>query len=132
MRKPTSGSLRSPLGRVLGLGSAKAGAEHWWLQRLTAVALVPLMLWFVASLIGHLGSDYVTAVLWLKSPVPAIALILVILAGFAHMALGLQVVIEDYIHHEGVKIAALIAARLASWALAAAGLFAVLRVAFGG
>ena len=66
--------LRSPLGRALGLGSAKEGVEHWWAQRMTAVALVPLALWFVAALIGHVGADYAAAVAWLKSPIPATAM----------------------------------------------------------
>src|SRR5689334_16580355 len=123
--------LRSPLGRALGLGSAKEGAEHWWLQRLTAVALVPLALWFVAALVAHLGVDRGAAVAWLRSPLTAVAMILLVVATFTHMALGLQVVIEDYVHHEATKIASLVLVRLACWALGAAALFAVLRVAFG-
>jgi succinate dehydrogenase / fumarate reductase membrane anchor subunit len=123
--------LRSPLGRALGLGSAKEGVEHWWVQRVTAVALVPLTLWFVAGLVAHLGADHAAAVVWLGSPVTAIAMILLVVATFVHMALGLQVVIEDYVHHEAAKIATLVLVRLACWALGAAALFAVLRVAFG-
>ena len=123
--------LRSPLGRALGLGSAKAGVEHWWVQRVTAVALVPLVLWFVAALVGHLGADHATAVAWLRSPLAAVAMILLVVATFVHMALGVQVVIEDYVHHEATRVASLILVRLACWALGAAALFAVLRVAFG-
>ncbi len=123
--------LRSPLGRAVGLGSAKEGVEHWWTQRMTAVALVPLALWFVAALVGHLGADYAAAIAWLRSPIPATAMALLVIASFAHMALGVQVVIEDYVHHEGVKIASLVALRLACWALAAAALVAVLRIALG-
>jgi succinate dehydrogenase / fumarate reductase, membrane anchor subunit len=123
--------LRSPLGRALGLGSAKEGVEHWWMQRVTAVALVPLTLWFVAALIAHLGADYTAAVAWLRSPLTAIAMILLAVAVFVHMGLGLQVVIEDYVQHEAAKIASLVVLRLACWALGAAALFAVLRVAFG-
>ena len=123
--------LRSPLGRALGLGSAKAGVEHWWVQRVTAVALVPLVLWFVAALVGHLGADHAAAVAWLRSPLTAVAMILVVVATFVHMALGVQVVIEDYVHHEATKVASLVLVRLACWALGAAALFAVLRVAFG-
>ena len=122
--------LRSPLGRALGLGSAKEGVEHWWLQRVTAVALVPLVLWFVAALVRHLGADHAAAVAWLRSPLSAVAMILLVLATFVHMALGLQVVIEDYVHHEATKLASLILVRLACWALGAAALFAVLRIAF--
>ena len=123
--------LRSPLGRALGLGSAKEGVEHWWMQRVTAVALVPLALWFVAALVAHLGADQVAAIAWLRSPLTAVAMILLVVATFTHMALGLQVVIEDYVHHEATKIASLVLVRLACWALGAAALFAVLRVAFG-
>jgi len=125
------GRLRSPLGRAIGLGSAKEGVEHWWSQRITAVALVPLSLWFVASLIGHLGADYAVAIAWLRSPIPATAMALIVIAVFTHMALGVQVVIEDYVHHEGVKIASLVALKLACWALGAAALIAVLRIALG-
>lgn len=123
--------LRSPLGRALGLGSAKEGVEPWWLQRVTAVALVPLTLWFVAALVGHLGAEHAAAVAWLRSPLTAVAMILLVVATFVHMALGVQVVIEDYVHHEAAKIASLVLVRLACWALGAAALFAVLRVAFG-
>jgi succinate dehydrogenase / fumarate reductase membrane anchor subunit len=123
--------LRSPLGRALGLGSAKEGVEHWWLQRVTAVALLPLSLWFVAALLAHLGADYQTAAAWLRSPLAAVAMILLVIATFVHMALGVQVVIEDYVHHESAKVASLLLLRLACWALGAAALFAVLRVAFG-
>ena len=123
--------LRSPLGRALGLGSAKEGVEHWWAQRVTAVALVPLVLWFVAALVGHLGADHAAALAWLRSPLAAVAMILLVVATFVHMALGVQVVIEDYVHHEATKVASLVLTRLACWALGAASLFAVLRVAFG-
>jgi len=123
--------LRSPLGRALGLGSAKEGVEHWWVQRVTAVALIVLALWFVAALVHHLGADHAAAVAWLRSPLTAVAMILLIVATFVHMALGVQVVIEDYVHHEATKVASLLLVRLACWALGAAALFAVLRVAFG-
>jgi succinate dehydrogenase / fumarate reductase, membrane anchor subunit len=123
--------LRTPLGNALGLGSAKEGVQHWWLQRVTAVALVPLTLWFVAALVAHLGADHASAVVWLGAPLTAIAMILLVVATFVHTALGLQVVIEDYVHHEATKIASLVLVRLACWALGAAALFAVLRVAFG-
>lgn len=98
---------------------------------MTAVALVPLSLWFVAALIAHLGADYASMVAWLRSPLAAVAMILLVIASFLHMALGLQVVIEDYVHHEATKVASLVLVKLACWALGAAALFAVLRVAFG-
>lgn len=124
--------MRSPLGRALGLGSAKEGVEHWWRQRLTAVALVPLALWFVASVIALMGADYATFTHWLASPLVAILMILAVGATFYHAVLGVQVVVEDYVHIEWVKIAALVFLKLAGFSLAVAGIFAVLKVAFGG
>jgi succinate dehydrogenase / fumarate reductase, membrane anchor subunit len=125
-------SLRTPLGRAIGLGSAKEGVAHWWAQRLTAVALVPLLVWFVAALIAHIGADRAAALRWLGAPLPAIVMLLLLIAGFYHMALGVQVVIEDYIHTEWLKLTALVLNRFAAMALAIAGIFAVLRIAFGG
>ena len=123
--------MRSPLGRAMGLGSAKEGAEHWWMARVSAVALIPLTLWFVASIIAHTGSDYVTFIVWLRMPLVSILMVLLLIALFYHTALGLQVVIEDYIHSEA-KFGALIAVRLGCVALAVAGILATMRVAFGG
>lgn len=124
--------LRSPLGRVMGLGSAKEGVAHWWMQRVTAVALVPLVLWFVSDLIGMTGADHADAVAWLHSPFPAIATVLMLIALFYHMALGVQVVIEDYVHAEWLKVSALLLNKFIAFMLAAAGIFAVLRIAFVG
>jgi succinate dehydrogenase / fumarate reductase, membrane anchor subunit len=125
-------SLRTPLGRVIGRGSAKEGVEHWWRQRLTAVALVPLALWFVATLLVHLGGDYSQAAQWIGAPVPAILMVLLIGTTFYHAALGMQVVIEDYVHTEWVKLAMLVVLRFGCLVLAVAGIFAVLRLAFRG
>ena len=124
--------MRSPLGRVMGLGSAKEGVEHWWMQRLTSIALVPLALWFVASVIGMLGADHASFVAWLSSPIAATLMVLTIGATFYHAQLGVQVVIEDYIHGEGAKLAAIVIIKLAALALAVAGILAVLMVAIGG
>ena len=123
--------MRSPLGRAMGLGSAKEGAEHWWMARVSAVALIPLTLWFVASIIAHTGSDYVTFIVWLRMPLVSILMVLLLIALFYHTALGLQVVIEDYVHSEA-KFGALIAVRLGCVALAVAGIMATMRIAFGG
>ena len=123
--------MRSPLARAMGFGSAKDGVEHWWIQRVSAVALVPLTLWFVASIIAHTGSDYATSIVWLRTPLASILMILLLIALFYHTALGLQVVIEDYVH-SGLKFAALVAVRLGCFALAAAGIVATSRIAFGG
>ena len=124
--------LRSPLGRALGLGSAKEGVAHWWAQRLTAVALVPLTLGFASAVIAMTGADRVTVVGWLHAPLPAIVTVLMLIAVFYHMALGVQVVIEDYVHSEWSKITLLILNKFVAYALAAAGIFAVLRIAFTG
>lgn len=123
-------SMQTPLGRVRGLGSAKNGTHHWWMQRVTAVALVPLTVWFIYSILSMLGGGYVEAARWLASPINAVLMVLLIIATFHHLQLGLQVVIEDYIHGEGVKIAAIVIVKLASFALAVTGAFAVLKVAF--
>jgi succinate dehydrogenase / fumarate reductase membrane anchor subunit len=123
--------MRSPLGRAMGLGSAKEGVEQWWMERVSAVALVPLTLWFVASIIAHTGSDYDTFIAWLRTPLANVLMILLVIALFYHTALGLQVVIEDYVH-SGTKFAALVAVRLGCFALAAAGIVSALRIALGG
>jgi succinate dehydrogenase / fumarate reductase membrane anchor subunit len=122
---------RSPLACATGFGSAKHGAEHWWMQRVSAVALVPLSLWFVASLIGHTGSDYATFIVWLRTPLISILMVLLLIALFYHTALGLQVVIEDYVHSGG-KFSALVAVHLGCFALATTGIVAALRIGFGG
>jgi succinate dehydrogenase / fumarate reductase membrane anchor subunit len=127
-----STSMRSTLGRVRHLGSAKQGVHHWWMQRLTALALIPLTLWFVASVAGMAGMDHAAAVAWIASPPVAIALVLLIGATFYHAQLGVQVVVEDYIHNEGVKLAVLVLVKFASIVLAVAAIFAVLKIAFGG
>lgn len=123
-------SFRSPLGRAIGLGSAKRGSHHWLAERVTAVALVPLTLWFVASIIAHAGSDYVVFITWLKTPFAAGGMILLLMALFHHTALGLRVVIEDYIH-SGARFAAIIAVQLCCYGFAVIGIVATLRIAFG-
>ncbi|HWI29700.1 MAG TPA: succinate dehydrogenase, hydrophobic membrane anchor protein [Stellaceae bacterium] len=124
--------LRSPLGRAIGLGSAKEGVQHWWAQRVSAMALVLLGLWFVAALIAHAGADHAAVVHWLHAPVTAVLMVLLLAVVFYHAALGMQVVIEDYVHSEWLKLFSLLVMRLISFVLAAAGIFAVLRIAFGG
>ena len=121
--------MRSPLGRAIGLGSAKEGVEHWWLQRITAVALAPLSLWFVIAIIRLVGADADSVRDWVGNPLPAILLVLLLIATFYHASLGLQVVIEDYIHAELTKLALVVIVRLGCFALAVAGMFAVLSMA---
>ena len=122
--------MRSPLGRAIGLGSAKEGVEPWLRERTTAVALIPLTLWFVASIIAHTGESYAEFVAWLRTPVATCAMILLLIALFGHASLGLRVVIEDYVH-SAAKIPSLIVMRLACFGLLAVGILAVLRIAFG-
>jgi succinate dehydrogenase / fumarate reductase membrane anchor subunit len=121
--------MRSPLGRALGLGSAKKGVEHWWAQRVTAVALIPLSLWFVAALLQQMGGDLASVRHWLGRPVPAVLMVLFLIATFYHVALGLEVVIEDYVHAELAKLGLVLVVRFAAVALAVAGIYAVLRMA---
>jgi len=121
--------MRSPLGRALGLGSAKEGVGHWWRQRVTALALVPLTLWFVIAVIGLVGADRAAVVSWVKSPLPALMLVLLLVTTFYHAALGLQVVIEDYIHGEAMRVAALLIMRLLCVVFAVRGILAVLTMA---
>ena len=123
--------LRSPLGRAIGLGSAKEGVEHWWMQRVTAVALVPLFLWFVTVVVELAGADRAALVAWLHNPMPAMLMILLLLATFYHLALGLQVVIEDYVHSEWLKLATVTAMRLLCVVFVVRGVLAVLKLALG-
>ena len=123
--------LRTPLGQVLGLGSARDGAATWWSMRLSSIALVPLSLWWVAAIIAHAGADFAEYRHWVANPVTAVLLILTIAVTCHHLAQGVREVIEDYLHAEGVKIATLIAVRFGAVILAVAGIFAVLRIAFG-
>ena len=124
-------SLRSPLSQARGLGSAKDGVQHWWMQRLTALALIPLSLWFVFSVARYHVADYPTMMAWLHNPYVAIALVLYFIAVFYHSALGVQVVIEDYVGTEWLKIASIVLMKLAHFVFGAAAIFAVLKIAFG-
>jgi succinate dehydrogenase / fumarate reductase membrane anchor subunit len=124
-------SLRSPLGRALGLGSAKSGFGHWWGQRLSAVALVPLGLWFAFSMVGLASTDYWAVASWAGAPLHAILLILFLASLLYHSSLGLQVVIEDYVHGPA-KVASLVIVQLLHLALAVAAIYAVVTLSVGG
>jgi len=124
-------SLRTPLGRVRGLGSARSGTAHWWAQRVTAVALVPLGVWFLASMVGVLHADHATFTAWLRQPVAAVLMILFLGVAFYHMRLGLQVVIEDYVHGEGRKTACLLGATFFAFGVGGVAIFSVLKIALG-
>jgi succinate dehydrogenase / fumarate reductase membrane anchor subunit len=125
-------SLRSPLGRALGAGSAKEGVHHWWMQRLTSIALVPLSIWFVVSLLSLPSLDHVTVAAWMGQSWTALLLILFVLVATRHSQLGVRIVAEDYIHGAGAKALMLIALTFLHAVVAAAGVLAVLKVAFGG
>jgi succinate dehydrogenase / fumarate reductase membrane anchor subunit len=122
--------MQSPVGRVLGLGSAKGGVEHWWRQRTTALALVPLTIWFVIWVIAMAGADRAAMVAWMHNPISAVLMIVLIVATFYHAALGLQVVIEDYVHGEGLRLATLIVMRALCVLFVVRGVLAVLTLAF--
>ena len=124
-------SLMSPLNRVLGLGTGKGAAEHWWWQRTTAVALLPLGLWFAWSMLALPGFDHASVVAWAQRPVTSILLLLTVACIGYHSYLGVQVVIEDYVAGAGLKVAAVMASTLAHFAIAIAAIFAVLKIAFG-
>jgi succinate dehydrogenase / fumarate reductase membrane anchor subunit len=124
-------SLMSPLNRVLGLGTAKGAAEHWWWQRLTAVALLPLGLWFASALLALPSFEYAAVIAWVQQPVTSILLLLTIASIAYHSYLGVQVVIEDYVPGKGLRVAAVMASTLAHFGIAIAAVFAVLKVAFG-
>ena len=123
-------ALKSSLGHAKGLGSAHSGAAHFWAQRVTAVALVPLMIWLVASLVRLTGADYETASAFFAAPMGAVVALLVIGAGTFHLKLGVQVIVEDYVHSEGTKLALLMLSNFFCVLIGVAGSFAVLKLAF--
>ena len=125
-------SLRTPLAKARGLGSAKDGTHHFWVQRLTAVALIPLTIWFALSVASLAMAGQAEVVAWMKSPVSATLMLSFIMAGFWHMKLGLQVVIEDYVHTESTKITCLILNNLIAIFLTLAAFLSVLKMLFGG
>lgn len=120
------------IGRVRGLGAAKSGVSHWWMQRLTAIANIALLTWFIVSLLRLPSLDFFNVGTWLRQPVAAVPMLLLIASVFHHFRLGMQVMIEDYLRDEGSKLVALIALNFYVLAAAALAVFAVLKIAFGG
>lgn len=121
-------AFESPLAKAKGLGSAKQGTHYWWRQRLTAIALVPLSLWFVTSMVSMVAVDHSSVMIWLSSPLSAISMILFIIALFYHTQLGLQVIIEDYIHSEWQKVADIILVKLLAFIAGLASVLAVFKI----
>ena len=124
-------NLQTPLGRARGLGSAKSGTKHWWAQRVTAVALIPLTIWFVVAMITATGNDYNNAQQFIGNPINAVLFILLIVATFHHEQLGLLVVIEDYVHNKPMEIGLLIITKGTVIVLGLSSVFAVLSITFG-
>lgn len=123
-------SAQTPLARVEGLGSAHSGTGHFWRLRIGSVALAPLSVWFVCIVLAQIGADRNSALAFMAHPINAVLMALFVVAALHHMVLGLQVVIEDYVHGEGPKIALLIVNHFFAWAAGAACLFALARIAF--
>lgn len=121
--------IKTPLARARGLGAAGHGPEHWIKQRVSAIALIPLVVWFVMSIVSLYGADHETFTAWLAQPLNAVLSILFILASFTHAVLGTQVVVEDYIHCEWYKMFKLIGMKLFYFALGVASIFSILKIA---
>jgi succinate dehydrogenase / fumarate reductase membrane anchor subunit len=124
--------METPLGLVRGLGSARSGATHWWHERLTSVASLVLLVWFFVSLLRLPDFSHQTMTEWLAAPLVAVPMLLLIVATFWHLAAGLRVVVEDYVHEEGSKLFWLVLINALSLAAAGLGIFSVLKVGFGG
>ena len=124
-------SMRTPLSRVRGLGSAKTGTEHWWLQRVTAIANIPLVLFMIGFVVAHLGASRAELVASVHHPITAIILALAFLSVLWHMRLGMQVVIEDYVHTPALKLSAILFNTFFTLILGVAALYAIVTMALG-
>ena len=120
---------QTPLARVEGLGTARSGTGHFWRQRVSAVALIPLSIWFLYATLALVGADRSLVVAFLHQPVNAIAMALFVIATLHHSVLGLQVVVEDYVHSEGWKIALLLLSQFFAWVIGAVCFFALVKIA---
>jgi succinate dehydrogenase / fumarate reductase, membrane anchor subunit len=127
-KTPRVDIMRSPLGRARGLGSARAGAAHWWAQRLTALALLPLTLWFLCAAVRMIGATRDDVVLWMAGPLPIILMIALVIATFHHLQLGLQVVIEDYVDNHALRVGSILLVKGLALLLALACIVSTLRL----
>ena len=127
----TQPRIRTPLGKIEGLGSARAGTHHFWALRVSSVALIPLSIWFVASALAYVGAEQGAVAAYFAEPINAVLMFLFIVACAYHTSLGLQTIIEDYFHQESLKITLLILTRFACWIVATAAGYALIRMAFG-
>jgi succinate dehydrogenase / fumarate reductase membrane anchor subunit len=124
--------METPLKRVRGLGSARAGAHHWWHERLTAIATLVLLVWLVVSLVRMPGLDHATLTQWLAGPLAAVPMLLLIVSVFWHLKMGLQVIVEDYVHTDGPKLFWITLINFLSLFGGCLAIFAVLKIALGG
>jgi len=124
--------FRSPIKEARGLGASHHGTSHWWAQRVTAIGMVPLMLWLVVGLAANAGGTHADAVAWLGHPVNAVIMVVLFGVLFYHASLGLQVVLEDYVSHKGVRLGIVLGVRFLALLLATTAIFAVLTIALGG
>lgn len=127
-KTPQVDIMRSPLGRARGLGSAKAGAAHWWAQRLTALAMLPLTLWFLCAAVRMIGATRDDVVSWMAGPLPLVLMIALVIATFHHLQLGLQVVIEDYVENHALRVGAVLLVKGFALLLALACIVSALRL----
>lgn len=123
-------SLRTPLSLAKGLGSAKEGTHHWWMQRLTSIALVPLTIWLTLAVAALPHTDYATVYAWMASPVSCVLLMLTTIVMLLHLNLGVQVIIEDYVHVYWLKMVSIITLNFSCILLGIIGLYSLLKVAF--
>ena len=129
MNKPSQ--MRTPLGRVLGLGSARTGTSEFWFQRLTAFANIPLVMLLLALVVAMVSSDYATARSWLANPLVGIGFLLLILSGVYHMYIGMKIILEDYVHGKFMRAITMIGNNFFCWGIGLACVYAVLRLGFG-
>lgn len=127
-KTPQVDIMRSPLGRARGLGSAKAGAAHWWAQRLTALAMLPLTLWFLCAAVRMIGATRDDVVSWMAGPLPLVLMIALVIATFHHLQLGLQVVVEDYVENHALRVGAVLLVKGFALLLALACIVSALRL----